>query len=108
MDVVVQDPVVLFLRVCVCVRCLWLLVAHRVDEGGSGRLVLRAILFSPLAVYGVIISHLQGGGRYLCSLLYYVRSKLLKGLGLMRSIPAWKYLIGVFSVFWVFLAIMLF
>jgi hypothetical protein len=66
------------------------------------------MLFLPLAVYGVIISHLQGGGRYLYSLLYYVRSKLLKGLGLMRSIPAWKYLIGVFAVFWVVLAIMLF
>ena len=26
----------------------------------------------------------------------------------MRSIPAWKYLIGVFAVFWVVLAIMLF
>lgn len=26
----------------------------------------------------------------------------------MRRIPAWKYLIGVFAVFWVFLAIMLF
>ena len=33
---------------------------------------------------------------------------LLKGLGLMRSIPAWKYLIGIFAVFWVVLAIMLF
>jgi hypothetical protein len=50
----------------------------------------------------------RDGGRYLCSLLYYVRSKLLKGLGLMRSIPAWKYLIGIFAVFWVVLAIMLF
>ncbi len=26
----------------------------------------------------------------------------------MRSIPVWKYLIGVFAVFWVLLAIMLF
>ena len=26
----------------------------------------------------------------------------------MRSIPAWKYLIGIFAVFWVVLAIMLF
>ena len=26
----------------------------------------------------------------------------------MRSIPAWKYLIGIFTVFWVVLAIMLF
>ncbi len=26
----------------------------------------------------------------------------------MRRIPAWKYLIGVFAVFWVVLAIMLF
>jgi hypothetical protein len=26
----------------------------------------------------------------------------------MRSIPAWKYLIGVFAVFWVVLAVMLF
>jgi hypothetical protein len=25
----------------------------------------------------------------------------------MRSIPAWKYLIGIFAVFWVVLAIML-
>jgi hypothetical protein len=25
----------------------------------------------------------------------------------MRSIPAWKYLIGVFAVFWIVLAIML-
>jgi hypothetical protein len=48
-------------------------------------------------------------GRYLWSLLYYVsRSMLRKGLGLMRSIPAWKYLIGIFAVFWVVLAIMLF
>ncbi len=42
-------------------------------------------------------------------LLYYVfRSVLLKGLGHMRSIPVWKYLIGIFAVFWVILAIMLF
>jgi hypothetical protein len=42
-------------------------------------------------------------------LLYYVsRSMLRKGLGLMRSIPAWKYLIGIFAVVWVVLAIMLF
>ncbi len=34
---VVLALVVLFLQVCVCVRCLWLLVAHCVDEGGSGR-----------------------------------------------------------------------
>jgi hypothetical protein len=48
-------------------------------------------------------------GRYLWSLLYYVsRSMLRKGLGLMQSIPAWKYLIGIFAVFWVVLAIMLF
>jgi hypothetical protein len=33
---------------------------------------------------------------------------LLKGLGLMRGIPAWRYLIGIFAVFWVVLAIMLF
>ena len=26
----------------------------------------------------------------------------------MRRIPAWKYLIGIFAVFWVVLAIMLF
>ena len=26
----------------------------------------------------------------------------------MRHIPAWKYLIGIFAVFWVVLAIMLF
>ncbi len=26
----------------------------------------------------------------------------------MQSIPAWKYLIGIFAVFWVVLAIMLF
>jgi hypothetical protein len=26
----------------------------------------------------------------------------------MRSIPVWKYLIGIFAVFWVVLAIMLF
>jgi hypothetical protein len=26
----------------------------------------------------------------------------------MRSIPAWKYLIGIFALFWVVLAIMLF
>jgi hypothetical protein len=51
---------------------------------------------------------MQGGGRYLCSLLYYVRRKLLKGLGFMRSIPAWKYLIGIFAIFWVVLAVMLF
>jgi len=51
---------------------------------------------------------MQGGGRYLCSLLYYVRSWLLKGLGIMRSIPAWKYLIGIFAIFWVVLAVMLF
>jgi len=48
-------------------------------------------------------------GRYFRSLLYYVsRSMLRKGLGLMRSIPAWKYLIGIFAVVWVVLAIMLF
>ena len=52
MGVVVLAQVVLFLLVCVCVRCLWLLVAHRVDEGGSGRLVLRAMLFSPLEIVG--------------------------------------------------------
>ena len=34
---VVLALVVLFLLVCVCVLCLWLLVAHCVDEGGSGR-----------------------------------------------------------------------
>jgi hypothetical protein len=33
---------------------------------------------------------------------------LQKGLEFMRSIPVWKYLIGVFAVFWVLLAIMLF
>jgi hypothetical protein len=48
-------------------------------------------------------------GRYLWSLLYYVsRSLLRKGLGLVRNIPAWKYLIGIFAVVWVVLAIMLF
>ncbi len=26
----------------------------------------------------------------------------------MRSIPAWKFLIGIFAVFWIVLAIMLF
>ncbi len=26
----------------------------------------------------------------------------------MRSIPAWKYLIGIFAIFWVVLAVMLF
>jgi len=26
----------------------------------------------------------------------------------MRSIPAWKYLIGIFAVFWLVLAIMMF
>jgi len=43
------------------------------------------------------------------SLIYYVfRSVLRKGSDLMRSIPVWKYLIGIFAVFWVVLAIMLF
>ena len=53
---VVLALVVLFLLVCVCVRCLWLLVAHCVDEGGSGRLVLRTMVFSLFVCFGVIIS----------------------------------------------------
>ena len=37
-----------------------------------------------------------------------IQVRAIERIECMRSIPAWKYLIGIFAVFWVVLAIMLF
>src|SRR6266700_241342 len=67
------------------------------------------MVFSLLVCFGVIISQLLGWWTVCLVIdILCIQVRAIERIECMRSIPAWKYLIGIFAVFWVVLAIMLF
>jgi hypothetical protein len=57
-------------------------------------------------VLGLSYHNCLDGGRCVWPLIYYVSSEGYRKVRCMRSRQVWKYLIGIFAVFWVVLAIM--